>query len=93
MDQDLIANLHSYELVIPAWQMVFYVIVISFCLLSTQYKVGLIITYSFSLYWGFVLYWGDVVGSFSSYPGAVTLYIVSGLLVVILMIIACLRGY
>ncbi len=93
MDPDLIANLHSYELVIPAWQMVFYVIVISFCLLSTQYKVGLILTYSFSLYWGFVLYWGDVVGSFSRYPGAVTLYIVSGLLVVILMIIACLRGY
>jgi hypothetical protein len=85
MDQDLIANLHSYELVIPAWQMVFYVIVISFCLLSTQYKVGLILTYSFSLYWGFVLYWGEVVGSFSRYPGAVTLYI--------LMIIACLRGY
>jgi hypothetical protein len=93
MDQDLIANLHSYELVIPAWQMVFYVIVISFCLLSTQYKVGLILTYSFSLYWGFVLYWGEVVGSFSRYPGAVILYIVSGLLVVILMIIACLRGY
>jgi len=45
------------------------------------------------LYWGFVLYWGDVIGSFSRYPGAVTLYIASGLLLVLLMIVACLRGY
>jgi len=88
MDPDLIEKLHSYELVIPAWQMIFYVIIISFCLISTNYKVGLIITYSFSLYWGFVLYWGD-----SRYPGAVTLYIASGLLLVLLMIVACLRGY
>ncbi len=93
MNPDLLEQFHSYTLVIPAWQMVFYVIIISFCLLSTNYKVGLIITYSFSLYWGFVLYWGDVVGSFSRYPGAVTLYIASGLLLVILMIVACLRGY
>ncbi len=93
MEPDLIAQFYLYTLVIPAWQMVFYVIIISFCLLSTNYKVGLIITYSFSLFWGFVLYWGDVVGSFSRYPGAVTLYIASGLLLVILMIVACLRGY
>ena len=93
MDPDLIEKIHSYQMVIPAWQMIFYVVIISFCLVSTSYKVGLIITYSFSLYWGFVLYWEEVVGSFSRYPGAVMLYVASGLMLVILMVIACLRGY
>ncbi len=93
MSPDLFQQFQDYQLVIPAWQMILYIVIISFCLLNTSYKTGLIITYSFSLYWGFVLYWGDVVGSFSRYPGAVTLYIASGLLLVILMIISCLRGY
>ena len=91
MDPELIAQIPLFELVIPAWQMVFYLIVISLCMLSTRYRLGLIITYCFSLYWGFFLYWGDIVGSFSRYPEAVMLYIVSGLLLVILMIIACFR--
>ncbi len=91
MDPKLIAQLPLFELVIPAWQMAFYIVVISLCMFNTRYKLGLIITYCFCLYWCFFLYWGDVVGSFSKYPGAVTLYIVSGLLLVILMIIACFR--
>ncbi len=92
MDPELIAQLSLFEMVIPAWQMAFYIIVISLCMFNMRYKLGLIITYCFCLYWGFFLYWGDIIGSFSKYPGAVMLYIASGFLLVILMVIACFRG-
>ena len=91
MDSELIAQLPLFEMVIPAWQMAFYIIVISLCMFNMRYKLGLIITYCFCFYWGFFLYWGEVVGSMNEYPGAVTLYITSGILLVILMVIACFR--
>ncbi len=91
MDPELISQLPLFELVLPAWQMVMYIVLTSICMLSQRYKLSLIITYCFSFYWVFFLYYGDVIGSFDRYPGAVTLYLVCGLLLVILMLIAAFR--
>jgi len=91
MDPELISQLPLFELVIPAWQMIMYILLTSLCMLSQRHKLSLIITYCFSLYWVFFLYYGDVVGSFDRYPGAVTLYLASGVLLVILIIIAAFR--
>ena len=91
MDPELISQLPLFELVVPAWQMLMYIVLTTVCMLSQKYRLSLIITYCFSLYWVFFLYYGDVVGSFDRYPSAVTLYLVSGLLLIILMLIAAFR--
>ena len=91
MDITFFEQLPLFELVIPAWQMAFYILITSLCIISQRYKLFQIVTYCFSLYWGFFLYYGDVVGSFDRYPYAVTLYLASGLLLIILTLIAAFR--
>lgn len=91
MDPELISQLPLFVLVIPAWQMVMYILLTIICMLYQRYRLSLIITYCFSLYWVFFLYYGDVIGSFNLYPGAVTLYLGSGILLIILILIAAFR--
>jgi hypothetical protein len=74
----LLSQILSIELVIPAWQMAFFIITLSLFLLVRRIKVCLITTFLFTFYWGFFLYWGDIIASFGSYPNLATLYLVSG---------------
>ena len=91
MDFTFFKELPLFELAIPEWQIGFYVLITVLCLITQRYKLFKIITYCFCLYWGFFLYYGDVVGSFDRYPYAVTLYLISGLFLIILMLVAAFR--
>ena len=82
----LLALFPAADLVIPAWQMTLYVFFISIFMLARDYKMSLITTYLFTLYWGFFLYFGDFVGSVTSF--APTIFIVFGLIHVVLTLIA-----
>ena len=86
MIDDLLALFPAADLVIPAWQMTLYVSFISIFMLARDYKMSLITTYLFTLYWGFFLYFGDFVGSVTSF--APTIFIVFGMIHVVLTLIA-----
>jgi len=79
------------ELVIPAWQMALFIVTISVFMLIQRIKLTLIITFLFTFYWAFFLYWGDVIASFAKFPLVAALYLVSGVIYVVLTLIAFYR--
>ena len=79
------------ELLIPAWQMALFIALISIFMLLQRMKLCLITTFLFTFYWGFFLYWGEVIGSFSSFPYVVALYLFSGVIYIILTLITFYR--
>ncbi len=86
MIDDLLAQFPSVELVIPAWQMALYVSIVSIFMLAQDFKLTLITTYLFTLYWGFFLYFGDFIGSLSTVPPF--LFVFFGLIHVVLTLFA-----
>lgn len=56
------------EFAIPLGQVVIFVIINSFCLLFGKYKMGLLISYCFVMYWGFIFnqsYFINILGKTS----------------------------
>ncbi len=86
MIDDLLTQFPSVELDIPAWQMVIYISIISIFMLARDFKLSLITTYLFTLYWGFFLYFGDIIGGLSTLPSI--LFAFFGLIHVTLTLIA-----
>jgi hypothetical protein len=86
MIDEILTLFPDAELVIPAWQLVLYISIVSIFMLVQDFKLTLITTYLFTLYWGFFVYFGDIVGSLSTFPPA--LFVILGLIHVVLTIIA-----
>ncbi len=82
--------LGEVNLVIPAWQMGLFVSLVSISMLLGRTQFGFIVTYLFVLYWGFVLYWSDFVAAAEGDPMALAFYILCGLAIAFLAIIAFL---
>ncbi len=80
--------LGEVDLAIPAWQMGLFIGLVSFSMLFGRTQLGLIVTYLFVLYWGFILYWPEFVAAAEGNPMALTLYIVSGLAIAFLAMLA-----
>lgn len=87
----ILSQIPFLELTIPVWEMAFFVLIITVCMLLEWHRVALLTSYVFTLYWGFFLYFGDVVSSFVAFPNMATLYILCGLLHVTLTLVAFLR--
>ncbi len=83
---DLLSQIPSANLVIPAWQMGLYVSFISLFMIERDYKLYMITTYLFTSYWSFLFYWTDFIGAFNTFPP--TFYAYCGLVHIILTIIA-----
>jgi hypothetical protein len=77
-----------FNLAIPAWQMGLYIFLISICMLVERYKLSLVITYTFTLYWAFFLHWGDLLASTGRFPMEGTLYLMFGVIHLILTLVA-----
>ena len=80
--------LGEVNLVIPAWQMSLFIGLVSFSMLMGRTQFGLIVTYLFVFYWGFILYWSDFVAAAGGDPLTLTLYIVCGLAIAFLAVLA-----
>jgi hypothetical protein len=91
VEKEILNQMLFFELNIPAWQMVLYVLMISVCMLLEKHKLALITTYVFTLNWGFFFYFGDVIYSFRVFPNMATLFLLSGLLHISLTLVAFLR--
>lgn len=86
-----ILTLADVELVIPAWQVGFYIFLTSIFMLKHDRKVCLITTYLFTLYWGFYLYGNEFVRAANGSPTVLSLYILCGIFHVFFTLIAFLQ--
>ena len=101
----LLSQILPLELVIPAWQMAFFIVLISIFMLVQRIKLCLMTTFLFTFYWGFFLYFGDVIASFGRLPYVLcdypswqkgecdvsALYLASGMIYILLTLIAFYR--
>ena len=88
MEVSTLQKLGEASLAIPFWQVGLFVALISLFLLLDRNHLSIVVTYLFILYWGFILYWPDFAAAAEGIPWALALYIVSGLAIVFLTIIA-----
>lgn len=89
--ETLLSQVLVIELAVPAWQMAFFIALISVFMVAQRYKLCLITTYLFSFYWAFFLYWGDVITSLGRFPDTAALYLISGMAHIVLTLIAFYR--
>ncbi len=89
--QSLLSQMLLIELVIPAWQMALFIVTISVFMLIQRIKLTLITTFLFTFYWAFFLYWGNILASFAKFPFVAALYLVSGVIYIVLTLIAFYR--
>ena len=88
---------HFYQLpdivlAVPAWQMAFYIVIISVLMLGDRLKLCLITTYLFTLYWRFFLYWGEAMANVGRIPTLSVIYLIGGIIHVTLTLIVFFRG-
>ena len=91
MEVSTLQKLGEASLTIPVWQIGLFVALISLSLLLGRNHLGIVVTYLFILYWGFILYWPDFIAGAEGIPWALALYIVSGLAIVFLAVLAFFR--
>ena len=77
---------------IPFGQVMVFVVINSFCLLLGRHKLGLLITYSFVLFWGFISNREYFVDRFGQTTWGMVVYVFSGLAMVIIFIIGFFQG-
>jgi len=75
------------RLSVPFGQMVLFVLINSFCLLFGRYKLGLLVSYGFVLYWGFIINRDFFVDRFSQSTLGLVVYALVGIAMVIIFII------
>ncbi len=72
---------------IPFPQMLVFVILNSFCLLFARYKLGLLLSYCFVLYWGFIYNREFFIDKFGNTTTGLVLYAFAGIVMVVIFII------
>jgi hypothetical protein len=84
--------LSSKELSVPLGQVILFVLVNSLCLLYGRYKLGLLVSYCFVLYWGFIFnfkYFTDLLGNTTF---GMPIYVFSGVVMLVLVVIGFFVG-
>lgn len=76
------------EFAIPLGQVIIFVIINSFCLLFGKYKMGLLISYCFVMYWGFIVNQNYFITMLGETTWGLTIYIFAGLVMLITVIIS-----
>jgi len=83
--------LGSVILSIPAWHIALYIAISSVFMLMRQRKLCLITTYLFAFYWGFYIYADEFVTVASDSTLALSSYIICGMLLIVLSLVAFLQ--
>ncbi|MBZ0156688.1 MAG: hypothetical protein K8I29_10840 [Alphaproteobacteria bacterium] len=74
-------------LTIPFGQMLIFVVINSFCLLLGKYKLGLLVSYCFVLFWGFISNREFFIDTFGQTTWGLIIYVLSGIVMVVVLII------
>jgi hypothetical protein len=72
---------------IPAGQVMFFVLLNSFCLLFGKYKLGLLISYCFVFYWGFVFNHNHFIDMVGNTTWGMMIYLFSGAFMLLIAVI------
>jgi len=91
MEVSTLQKLAEVSLTIPVWQVGLFVVLTSVFSILSRNHLSIVVTYLFVLYWGFILYWPDFIAAAEGVPWALALYIVSGLAIVFLVVLALFR--
>jgi hypothetical protein len=75
------------EFSIPLWEVILYVIFISFCLLFGKHRLGLLTSYGFVFYWGFLSNMNDFFNIASEYKWEMPVYIFSGFFMFVVVLL------
>lgn len=81
-------SLGTVQIAIPAWQLAFFIVAFGMLMLFHQTKGCLLITYAFALYWGYLHSGEHFLKISGTDPYMGTLYIVAGLVVAALGLMA-----
>lgn len=76
------------ELGVPLPQMAVYVFIITICMLLRRLKLGITTSYMFVLYWGYFYNREQFVNLYGEATTYMTIYIISGLVILVLGIIS-----
>ncbi|MCC6347180.1 MAG: hypothetical protein IT388_08350 [Nitrospirales bacterium] len=74
-------------LAIPFGQMLIFVVINSFCLLFGKYKLGLLVSYCFVLFWGFISNREFFIDTFGQTTWGLIIYALSGIVMVVVLIV------
>ncbi len=83
--------LGSVILSIPAWHIALYIAISAIFMLMQQRRLCLITTYLFTFYWGFYIYADEFVMVASDSTLALSSYIICGMLLIVLSLVAFLQ--
>ena len=78
--------LDGRELAIPVWEVIFFVVIVSACLLLGRNRMGLVASYCFVFYWGFISNMTNFSTMLGSTSWGMPLYVFSGFLMFIVAI-------
>ncbi len=76
---------------IPAWHIALYIAISAIFMLMQQRRLCLITTYLFTFYWGFYIYADEFVMVASGSTLALSSYIICGMLLIVLSLVAFLQ--
>ncbi len=76
---------------IPAWNIALYIAISAIFMLMQQRRLCLIVTYLFTFYWGFYIYVDEFVMVASDSTLALSSYIICGMLLIVLSLVAFLQ--
>lgn len=77
---------------VPFGQIVLFVTINSFCLLFARYKLGLLTSYCFVLYWGFISNREYFIDRFGDTSWGLIIYAIAGVLMIIIFLISLTQG-
>ena len=89
-----ISYFQNNNMIIPLWQMILYILIISFCLLFKKDRLGLSVSFIFCFLWGFIVNRETFLGNINNinrFSLPFILYIISGFIVITLSIISFFR--
>ncbi len=83
---DSMGLLSGKEFVIPVWEVILFVVIISICLLLGRNRMGLVSSYCFVFYWGFISNMTNFSTMLGNSSWGMPLYVFSGFLMFIVAI-------
>jgi len=92
VDFETLLDLGLTSLLLPAWPVMLYVVLMSLLVLMHRIRLCLLTSYLFTFYWGFSLHWSDFFIAGEGFTVAFIVYSVAGLTIVVLFIAASFSG-
>lgn len=83
----LIGFLSSTTISVPLGQMVLFILVISFCMIGSKFKLGLLVTYVFVFYWGFIFNQSAFIDAAGQASTGLFAYAFFGILMIVVALI------